>query len=397
MLRIRHRVRWARSRRSIVAAIATALGLLSLVSFGAIVSSEAAVDTNAPVLASLAMTPTTVDTSSGPAVITITARLTDERSPSIGGTRAAQPHHPDRTRGPAAGDRVRLAGATHLRDRDRRRLPVDALDPVARRARALGCLRGPGRYLRQHLDVDHGEPRCCGLPGSSVNQTGPGDTAAPQLVALGISPSSVDTSLQSATITVSVHAVDDLSGVSDGVAKAASQVVLRGPSGAHHARATLSVDHRTGGNPLDATFVVAVTLPRWSEQGTWTVESATLIDQVGNRQIVDRARCHVHADRDRRHVGAAVPCVLVVDDERRRARLVGCDRVAQPHRRRPLGRGRRFGRLAELGGVHVAVRPATAYRAVRCRAASCGQRPRRQLHDECDRSGARRTGRLDDE
>jgi hypothetical protein len=65
---------------------------------------------------------------------------------------------------------------------------------------------------------------------------------------------------------------------------AASQVVLRGPSGAHHARATLSVDHRSAGSALDATFVVAVALPRWSEQGVWTVESVTLIDQVGNQQ-----------------------------------------------------------------------------------------------------------------
>src|SRR4051794_36521793 len=76
----------ARSRRSVVASFSTALVLVSLVLFGAIARSGAAVDTNAPILVSLAMTPATIDTSTGPAVVTITVRLTDERSPSIGGT-----------------------------------------------------------------------------------------------------------------------------------------------------------------------------------------------------------------------------------------------------------------------------------------------------------------------
>jgi hypothetical protein len=268
-----------------VAATATALGLLSIVSFGAIVRSDAAVDTNAPVLASLAMTPTTVDTSSGPAVITITTRLTDEQSPSIGGS--------------APLSRIVLTGPGGQQQAtayvsQAQRISGTATDGVYRSTLQIPWHAEPGRWNASAVLVDisgntstltTASLTAAGFP-SSVNQTGAGDTAAPQLVALGIAPSSVDTSLQSATITVSVHAVDDLSGVSDGVAKAASQVVLRGPSGAHHARATLSVDHRTGGNPLDATFVVAVTLPRWSEQGTWTVESVTLIDQVGNRQVL---------------------------------------------------------------------------------------------------------------
>jgi hypothetical protein len=78
----------ARRRRSVVTAIAVAVALAigAIVSFGAMPRSGAAVDTDAPVLASLGMTPTAVDTSNGPAVVTITARLTDARSPSIGGT-----------------------------------------------------------------------------------------------------------------------------------------------------------------------------------------------------------------------------------------------------------------------------------------------------------------------
>ncbi|HEV7524970.1 MAG TPA: hypothetical protein VGP92_08390, partial [Acidimicrobiia bacterium] len=266
-----------------MAATSTALLLLALVSFGAVAHSGAAVDTNAPVLASLAISPTTVDTSAGAAVVTITARLTDERSPSIGGT--------------APLSRVILTGPGGQQQAtaylsQAQRISGTAADGVYRSTLSIPWHAAPGRWTASAVLVDisansrsltTANLTASGFP-SGIDQTGAGDTHAPQLVALGIAPSSVDTSLQPATISVSVHAVDDLSGVSDGVSKAASQVVLRGPSGAHHARATLSVDHRTAGNALDATFVVAVMLPRWSEQGVWTVESVALVDQVGNQQ-----------------------------------------------------------------------------------------------------------------
>ncbi len=268
-----------------VTAISTALCLVALVSFGTMARSGAAVDTNAPVLASFAMSPTTVDTSAGPAVVTITARLTDEQSPSIGGT---APLSKVVLTAPG-GQQQATAYLSQAQ-----RISGTATDGVYSSTLTIPWHAAPGQWSASAVLVDisgntatmtTANLAAAGYP-SSIDQSGAGDTTAPQLVALGIAPPSVDTSLQPATITVSVHAVDDLSGVSDGVTMAASQVVLRGPSGAHHARANLSVDHRTAGSPLDATFVVAVTLPRWSEQGVWTVESVTLIDQVGNQQIL---------------------------------------------------------------------------------------------------------------
>ena len=266
-----------------VAALSTGLMLVVVVLFAAVGRSGAAVDTNAPVLVSLAMTPTTVDTSGGAAVVTVTARLTDERSPSIGGT--------------APLSRVILTGPggqqqTIVYPSQAQRISGTATDGIYRSTMSIAWHAEPGFWSASAVLVDisgntstlsASDLAASGFP-SGVVQSGPGDTTAPQLVALGITPSSVDTSLQSQTITVTVHAVDDLSGVSNGVATAASQVVMRGPSGAHHARATLSIDHRTAGDALDATFVVAVTLPRWSEQGVWTVEGVTLVDQVGNQR-----------------------------------------------------------------------------------------------------------------
>ena len=266
-----------------MAAATTVVLLFAVVSLGRMAHGAAAGDTNAPVLASLAISPTTVDTSAGPAVVTITARLTDERSPSIGGT--------------APLSRVVLTGpggqqqATAFLSQAQR-ISGTPTDGVYRATLKIPWHAAPGNWNASAVLVDlSGNTRSmttanlvgAGFP-ATVVQTGAGDTRAPQLVAIGVTPASVDTSQQSQTITVNVHAIDDLSGLSDGVTTAASQVVLRGPSGAHHARATLSVDHRTAGNPLDATYVVVVTLPRWSEQGQWSVESVTLVDQVGNRQ-----------------------------------------------------------------------------------------------------------------
>ncbi len=272
----------ARSRRSVVVAISTALCLVAVVTFGAIGRSGAAVDTSAPVLVSLAMTPTSVDTSGGPAVVTITAELTDEHSPSIGGT---APLSRVILTGPG-GQQQAIAYLSQAQ-----RISGGPTDGVYRSTLSIPWHAAPGPWTASAVLVDlsgntstltTAALAAAGFP-SVVTETGPGDTTPPQLVALGVSPASVDTSLQPATLTVSVHVVDDLSGVSDGVTTAAGQVVLRGPSGAHHVRVTLSVDRRTSGNPLDATYVVPTTLPRWSEQGIWTVESVTLIDQVGNQ------------------------------------------------------------------------------------------------------------------
>jgi hypothetical protein len=275
----------ARSRRSVVAAATTVLLLIAGVSYAAIGRSGAAVDTNAPVLVSLAISPTSVDTSSGPAVLTITARLTDEQSPSIGGS---VPLSRIILTGPG-GQQQAIAYVSQAQ-----RVSGTPADGIYTSTLTMPWHAQQGQWTASAVLVDISDNArtmstsdllAAGFP-SVVTQTGAGDTTPPQLVALGIAPASVDTSLQPATITVSAHVIDDLSGVSDGVAKAASQVVLQGPSGAHNVRATLSIDHRTGGNALDASFVVAVVLPRWSEQGLWTVQGVTVVDQVGNQQTL---------------------------------------------------------------------------------------------------------------
>ncbi|HWS45954.1 MAG TPA: hypothetical protein VN636_08850, partial [Acidimicrobiia bacterium] len=275
-----------RNRRSVLAAALVLVVLAaSLVLAGARRGAAAAADTTPPVLVSLTMTPGTIDTSNGPVTITAEARVTDASGLSIGGRVPL-------SRLVLTGPGGQQHATAYLSQAQR--VSGSALDGIYDTTLIVPWHAEPGQWSASVVLVDiygntatlaAADLASAGLP-SGIVQTGPGDTTAPSLVSLSIAPGSVDTSLAPATIVVSARVIDDLAGVSDGVGVAPSQVVLRGPTGAHHARATLDVTHRVAGNSLDATYSVPVILPRWSEQGTWVVESVTLVDEVGNTATV---------------------------------------------------------------------------------------------------------------
>jgi hypothetical protein len=107
------------------------------------------------------------------------------------------------------------------------------------------------------------------------------DTQPPQLVGFSFAPSSVDVTGAPATITFSIHATDNLSGISS------AQVQLRSPSG-------IQVPFGNGFPPftplpLDATFNVPVQILQYGEPGTWTVSSLSLRDRVSNLLFMNTA------------------------------------------------------------------------------------------------------------
>jgi hypothetical protein len=262
-----------RSRRSIVVALAgVPLVVASLVA-GMASRGSAAVDTSAPVLVSLTANPGSIDTSGGPVVVTFVAHITDDSGLSIGG------------RVPLSSISLVGPGGQQRANADvsqAQRISGNGTDGTYQTTATMRWHSEPGAWSATVTLVDiAGNSRTVSVPG--INQTGDGDTTPPQLISVSVSPASVDTSLAAATLAMSARITDDMAGVSDGLGIAASQVVLRGPTGAHHARATLDASHRANGDALDSLFTVTVTLPRWSEQGTWSVESVELVDQVGNR------------------------------------------------------------------------------------------------------------------
>src|SRR5436309_436893 len=97
------------------------------------------------------------------------------------------------------------------------------------------------------------------------------DSTAPVVEGLTVSPSSIDTSGGAKTVTVTAHITDDLSGVSQSCCNGVS-VNFKSPSG-QYAYATFYGTQRTSGTAQDGEYSYTMTLPRYSEQGTWTVSS----------------------------------------------------------------------------------------------------------------------------
>ncbi len=106
---------------------------------------------------------------------------------------------------------------------------------------------------------------------SAVQQTCAGDTNPPQIAGVTLTPETIDTSTGARAVVVDVHATDDLSGVGS------VQATLTSGGQSQSAPASL----QAGGTVLDGTWQATVTLPRWSQQGTWRL-SLTAIDQIGN-------------------------------------------------------------------------------------------------------------------
>jgi hypothetical protein len=115
------------------------------------------------------------------------------------------------------------------------------------------------------------EPGECG-ESPFVCQEGLGDETPPSLVDLAVSPTSVDTSNGSKAVTVTLHATDDLSGVS------AVQLNLSNGS-----RWISAVATRTSGTGLHGTWKASLTLPKASAEGSYAL-SVSMIDNIGNHR-----------------------------------------------------------------------------------------------------------------
>jgi hypothetical protein len=106
------------------------------------------------------------------------------------------------------------------------------------------------------------------------------DTTPPHLAAFSGAPGSVDVTAANQTVNFSAHVTDDLSGISF------AEVAVTSPSGKQR-EVGFGVPQSGVACPsqpfafCDATFAIAVVIPRYSEPGTWSV-SVFLSDRVGN-------------------------------------------------------------------------------------------------------------------
>jgi hypothetical protein len=117
------------------------------------------------------------------------------------------------------------------------------------------------------------------------------DAGPPTLVDFSFTPTSVDTTSGPQTITVTAHITDDLAGnAGPGYFSSPSQVRFVSPSGNQSVWAMMSGYERISGTPTDGVYEYKLTLPQFSEQGTWHVASLMLVDQVGNTRRLTQSQ-----------------------------------------------------------------------------------------------------------
>jgi uncharacterized repeat protein (TIGR01451 family) len=117
-----------------------------------------------------------------------------------------------------------------------------------------------------------------------------GDVTPPNILEFGFDPKSVDTSTSSQDITFTVRLKDDLSGIgmSDDLVSYWSGASFQSPSGEQRVSVSFHQNDRVSGTDLDGIYESKMTLPRYSEKGTWKLDYVSISDRVGNTKRLDK-------------------------------------------------------------------------------------------------------------
>ncbi|HTR71172.1 MAG TPA: fibronectin type III domain-containing protein, partial [Mycobacteriales bacterium] len=109
-----------------------------------------------------------------------------------------------------------------------------------------------------------------------------GDTIAPTLSSVTLSPTSVSTASGPASVTVTAQAGD--TGPSGVAASGVSTVTvaITPPGAGSPVLVTLGASQLTGGNADNATFSAVTTIPRFAVNGSWSITDVTVSDTAGN-------------------------------------------------------------------------------------------------------------------
>ena len=245
-------------------------------------------DTQPPVVADFSFTPSSVDTSTGDQTIAVTVRVTDdvaglETAPSLlgrilfaspsGTTHVFAEVHPSH-----------LVSGTPL---DGTYMVTMVVSQFAEQGTwTLSSLFFQDRVGNQ-ATLPAAAAAAAGFP-TSFDQTGPGDTTPPVIAGFSFTPSSVNTSTSDQTITVTVRVTDDVAGLQT-ASSLLGRVLFASPSGTTHVFAEVQPFHLVSGTPLDGTYVVTMVVPRFAEQGTWTLSGIFFQDRASNHATLSAA------------------------------------------------------------------------------------------------------------
>jgi hypothetical protein len=232
-------------------------------------------DTRPPQLVSFSISPTNVDVSNGPAILSVRIAASDDLSGFGSGST-----------GNGSIDIRHASGASPF---GRGSLPITGgtnLNPIFEFTLTVPQFSQSGSYPINLTLIDNvfntarftpADLQSLGFP-STITVVSLADTTPPRLVSFSISPTTVDVSNGPATLNVCIAAIDDLSGFGSGSTGNGS-IDIRHSSGASpFGRGSLPI---TGGTNLNPIFGFSLTVPQFSQLGSYPI-NLTLIDNVFN-------------------------------------------------------------------------------------------------------------------
>jgi hypothetical protein len=260
-------------------------------------------DTTPPALAGLVFSSTAVNVSEGPQTIALSFNLTDDLA-GVAFPTGANDNFVFQIRSPSgkqsqwrAADDFRLISGTPLNGTWRITFPIPQYSE-------------PGTWSINSLTLKDAANNSITLNAASISALGlspsitvistPSDTTPPTLLNFSFNPSTIDTTLSSQTVTVTIQASDNLSGVNwDG--ESPNFGFLRGatftsPSGQQsHLVGSFDELVLTSGTPQNGTWTGTLVFPQFSEAGSWK-PSLTMKDAATNTVAYSNAQLQTLGD-----------------------------------------------------------------------------------------------------
>jgi hypothetical protein len=235
-------------------------------------------DTTPPVLVEFSFTPTTIDVSAGPAVVTYTLRITDDLSGFVHGYVGVFSPSGQQDQGRYIYSHHRISG--------------DELDGIYEvtvtfpQNSEAGTWNADNLYIQDNVrntrEIKTADLIAEGFPVEITVEGGP-DLAPPELVEFDFSPTSIDVSGGSQNVIFTLRITDEISGFDHGY------VGIFSPSGQQDQGRYIYSHHRISGDEFDGIYEVTVTFPQYSEAGTWNADNLYIKDNVRNTRKIRTA------------------------------------------------------------------------------------------------------------
>jgi hypothetical protein len=238
------------------------------------VASSSASAAEPPALGSLSISPSTINTSSSSQTVKVTAEITSTSGVAFASVQFASPKGNETT------ERVSFSKVSGTVNKGIWEASVpfkQYIAPGTWRITTLNMIDKEGNQVR----LSSSQLLSKGFP-VAVSVESIEDNEPPVLAGLSISPTTVNTTASSQTVTVTAHITDNLSGL------ASASVVFRSPSGRETTeKATFS---KVSGSSTNGVYEAKVVFKRYIAPGPWKVSSLRMVDNVENEITLNSRR-----------------------------------------------------------------------------------------------------------